>query len=173
MLSLMPFTPSYAIFYAIYPKLCYLLCHIPRSSAIFFLNVMLQYITLTPSYANSSYAMFSGQSRVGISGYCCTSLVESFKISEIGFKLIERFFFPGHAFLLIWNNLFILEEAKAYLGWERIKDMLRNEEHKRSAIICHWWVEFEFDLRLFTTHFSDKVLLTLCNRLLRTLTLLL
>ena len=37
----------------------------------------------------------------------------------------------GHCFLLIWNNLFILEEAKAYLGWERIKDMLRNEEHKR------------------------------------------
>ena len=32
----MPFTPSYAIVYAIY-----------RSSAIFFLNVMLQYITLT------------------------------------------------------------------------------------------------------------------------------
>ena len=37
----------------------------------------------------------------------------------------------GHCFLLIWNNLFILEEAKAYTGWERIKDMLRNEEHKR------------------------------------------
>ena len=71
MLSLMPFTPRYAIFYAIYPKLCYRLCHIPRSSAIFFLNVMLQYITLTPSYANSSYAMFSGQSQGHISGYCC------------------------------------------------------------------------------------------------------
>ena len=62
----------YAIFNAIYPKLCYLLCHIPRSSAIFFLNVMQQYIALTPSYANSSYAMFSGQSRGRISGYCCT-----------------------------------------------------------------------------------------------------
>lgn len=37
----------------------------------------------------------------------------------------------GHTFLLIWNNLFIVEEGKAYLGWERIKDMLRNEEHKR------------------------------------------
>ena len=71
MLSLMPFTPRYAIFYAIYPKLCYRLCHIPRSSAIFFLNVMLQYITLTPSYANLSYAMFSGQSWGRILGYCC------------------------------------------------------------------------------------------------------
>ena len=66
---------SYAIFYAIYPELCYLLCHIPRSSAIFFLNVMLQYITLTPSYANSSYAMFSGQSWGRISGYCCSQIV--------------------------------------------------------------------------------------------------
>ena len=63
---------SYAIFYAIYPNLCYFLFHIPSSSSIFFLNVMLQYITLTPSYANSSYAMFSGQSRGRISGYCCT-----------------------------------------------------------------------------------------------------
>ena len=62
MLFFMPFTPSYAIFYAIY---------VPRSSAIFFLNFMLQYIALTPSYANSSYAMFSGQSWGRISGYCC------------------------------------------------------------------------------------------------------
>ena len=36
--------------------------------------------------------------------------------------------------MLIWNNLFILEEGKAYLGWERIKDMLRNEEHKRLSV---------------------------------------
>ena len=25
----------------------------------------------------------------------------------------------------------MIEEAKAYLGWERIKDMIRNEEHRR------------------------------------------
>ena len=25
----------------------------------------------------------------------------------------------------------MLEEGKAYLGWERIKDFLRNEEHRR------------------------------------------
>ena len=47
------------------------ICHIPRSSAFFFLNIMLEYIILTPSYANSSYAMFSGQSWGRISGYCC------------------------------------------------------------------------------------------------------
>ena len=36
------------------------------------LEQSLQYITLTPSYANSSYAMFSGQSQERILGYCCT-----------------------------------------------------------------------------------------------------
>ena len=25
----------------------------------------------------------------------------------------------------------MIEEARAYLGWERIKDMIRNEEHRR------------------------------------------
>ena len=37
---------------------------------------MLQYLTLTPSYANSSYAMFSGQSRGRISEYCCNIIQE-------------------------------------------------------------------------------------------------
>ncbi len=37
----------------------------------------------------------------------------------------------GHCFLLVWNNLFMIEEARAYLGWERIRDMLRDEEHLR------------------------------------------
>ena len=87
MLSFMPCTPSYAIFYAIYPKLCYILCHIPQTMLFFmpytpqqryfFLKVMLQYITLTPSYANLSYAMFSGQSRGRISGYCCTKIMNN------------------------------------------------------------------------------------------------
>ena len=49
---------------------------------MFFLNVMLQYITLTPSYANLSYAMFSGQSRGRISGYCCTVVKSKGKISQ-------------------------------------------------------------------------------------------
>ena len=103
MLSLMPFTPRYAIFYAIYPKLCYRLCHIPRSSAIFFLNVMLQYITLTPSYANSSYAMFSGQSQGRISGYCCTYSVDSIK----------------HTVLLrILLQIFLLVSIKSTVHWK-------------------------------------------------------
>ena len=47
-----------------------------------------------------------------------------------GFKW-KGFDISGHCFLLVWNNLFIMEEARAYLGWERIKDMIRMEEHRR------------------------------------------
>ena len=38
----------------------------------------------------------------------------------------------GHAFLLVYINLLLVEEAKAILGWEGIRDLLRIEEHKRS-----------------------------------------
>jgi len=43
----------------------------------------------------------------------------------------KGFDISGHCFLLIFNNLVIIEEGKAYLGWEKIKDFMRNEEHAR------------------------------------------
>lgn len=43
----------------------------------------------------------------------------------------KGFDISGHCFLLIFSNLVMLEEGKAYLGWEKIKDFLRNEEHRR------------------------------------------
>ena len=110
MLSLMPFTPRYAIFYAIYPKLCYRLCHIPRSSAIFFLNVMLQYITLTPSYANLSYAMFSGQSRGHISGYCCITFWQG---NSAKLRIVKKTFINFCLMnVMSTKNLFILLELR-------------------------------------------------------------
>lgn len=45
--------------------------------------------------------------------------------------LWKGFDISGHCFLLVFSNLFIIEEGKAYLGWERIRDFLRNEEHRR------------------------------------------
>ena len=45
--------------------------------------------------------------------------------------LWRGFDLSGHCFLLIFCNLVMHEEGKAYLGWERIKDYIRNEEHKR------------------------------------------
>lgn len=68
------------------------------------------------------------------SGICSvTKYLTKSTCAAKGYKW-RGFDISGHCFLLIWNNLFILEEAKAYLGWERIKDMLRNEEHKRLSV---------------------------------------
>jgi len=47
--------------------------------------------------------------------------------------LWRGFDLSGHCFLLIFCNLVMHEEGKAYLGWERIKDHIRTEEHKRVA----------------------------------------
>lgn len=37
----------------------------------------------------------------------------------------------GHAFILIYSSLVLIEEAKPIIGWEHIKEHLRNEEHNR------------------------------------------
>ena len=66
-----------------------------------------------------------------MSGICsATKLPNKSACNGAGHKW-KGFDISGHCFLLISCNLVILEEAKAYLGWERIKDLLRNEEHKR------------------------------------------
>ncbi|PSN42567.1 FIT family protein [Blattella germanica] len=38
----------------------------------------------------------------------------------------------GHAFILIYSSLILIEEARAINGWEGIKDLIRNEEHARN-----------------------------------------
>ncbi|MCL4129220.1 UNVERIFIED_CONTAM: hypothetical protein GTU68_022457 [Idotea baltica] len=43
----------------------------------------------------------------------------------------HSFDISGHAFLLVYMNLILVEEAKAILGWEGIRDLLRVEEHTR------------------------------------------
>lgn len=39
----------------------------------------------------------------------------------------------GHAFILIYSSLVLIEEAKPIIGWENIKEHIRNEEHNRGA----------------------------------------
>lgn len=39
----------------------------------------------------------------------------------------------GHAFILIYSALVMIEEARAIIGWETIPDLIRNEEHQRSV----------------------------------------
>lgn len=42
------------------------------------------------------------------------------------------YLFPaGHAFILVYVNLLIVEEAKAIVGWEGIRDQIRMEDHRR------------------------------------------
>nr|CAG4651627.1 EOG090X020Z [Triops cancriformis] len=40
----------------------------------------------------------------------------------------------GHSFILVYCSLIIMEEAKALIGWEGIKDCIRIEEHNRSVL---------------------------------------
>ena len=92
------------------------ICHIPRSSAFFFLNIMLEYIILTPSYANLSYAMFSGQSWGRILGYCCRiNSIWSIR-SDILESLVKKYSRerPGrkHCFTVKWV---VLKPNHSYL----------------------------------------------------------
>jgi Inositol phospholipid synthesis and fat-storage-inducing TM len=47
--------------------------------------------------------------------------------------LWNGFDISGHAFILIHSSLVMIEEARAIIGWEYIKDHLRNEEHNRNT----------------------------------------
>lgn len=39
----------------------------------------------------------------------------------------------GHAFILIYSSLVLIEETRPIIGWEYIKEHIRNEEHNRAA----------------------------------------
>lgn len=68
------------------------------------------------------------------SGVCnATKFLNKAQCKESGYEW-KGLDISGHCFVLVLCNLVILEEAKCYLGWERIKDMLRIEEHKRLSV---------------------------------------
>lgn len=46
--------------------------------------------------------------------------------------LWNGFDISGHAFILIYSSLILMEEARSIIGWESIKEHLRNEEHNRT-----------------------------------------
>ncbi|XP_058832382.1 acyl-coenzyme A diphosphatase FITM2 [Topomyia yanbarensis] len=46
--------------------------------------------------------------------------------------LWSGFDISGHAFILIYSSLILMEEARSIIGWESIKEHLRNEEHNRA-----------------------------------------
>ena len=68
------------------------------------------------------------------SGVCnATKFLNKAQCKDAGYEW-KGLDISGHCFVLVLCNLVMLEEAKAYLGWERIKDMLRIEEHKRLSV---------------------------------------
>lgn len=58
---------------------------------------------------------------------------EELGTTELHFKQLSRFHptTSGHAFLLVYINLFILEEARTIDGWEGIREQIRLEDHHR------------------------------------------
>lgn len=44
----------------------------------------------------------------------------------------QGFDISGHAFILIYSSLILIEEARPIINWESIKDLLRDEEHNRT-----------------------------------------
>ena len=73
---------------------------------IYFL-FLLQYITLNPCYANTSYAMLSGQSRWLISGYCCTTCLPSFRKPLLPLYMISPQSVNITGFLYNMYNIFL------------------------------------------------------------------
>ena len=68
------------------------------------------------------------------SGVCnATKFLNKAQCKDAGYEW-KGLDISGHCFVLVLCNLLMLEEAKSYLGWERIKDMLRIEEHKRLSV---------------------------------------
>nr|SVE91201.1 EOG090X07YX [Daphnia sinensis] len=69
-------------------------------------------------------------------GYCSKPIVRS---SNSRKQCLSKglswnsFSLSGHTFILIYCALIIMEEAKALVSWEAIKDHLRNEDHNRSS----------------------------------------
>lgn len=45
----------------------------------------------------------------------------------------KGFDISGHAFILIYSSLILIEEARPIINWECIKEHIRNEEHNRMA----------------------------------------
>lgn len=48
-------------------------------------------------------------------------------------KFWSGFDISGHTFILIYSSLILAEEGASWIGWERINDLIINEEHSRTA----------------------------------------
>lgn len=91
-------------------------------------NNMIRLVIATAVWFGITQLFQSIENRTGVCETMKYSRKESCTANGFLWKGID---ISGHCFLLVFSNLFIIEEGKAYLGWERIKDYMRMEEHKR------------------------------------------
>jgi len=40
--------------------------------------------------------------------------------------------FAGHAFILVYSSMVLVEEARAIIGWDQIDDLIRDEDFVRN-----------------------------------------
>lgn len=66
-------------------------------------------------------------------GRCSTRGFETKSACLKAGHLWQGFDISGHAFILIYSSLVLIEEARPIINWESIKDLLRNEEHNRNG----------------------------------------
>lgn len=66
-------------------------------------------------------------------GRCSTRGFETKSTCLKAGHLWQGFDISGHAFILIYSSLVLIEEARPIVNWESIKDLLRNEEHNRNG----------------------------------------
>nr|CAG4645600.1 EOG090X07YX [Lynceus sp. MCZ IZ 141354] len=64
-------------------------------------------------------------------GYCSKNVIGRKNCLHKG-HIWQGFSISGHTFILIYCTLILMEEAKALIGWEGIKDFLRLEEYNRA-----------------------------------------
>lgn len=66
----------------------------------------------------------------------CNAIPKKYQTKEAciaGGYFWNGFDISGHAFILIYSSLVLIEEARAIVGWEGIRDLIRDEEHTRTT----------------------------------------
>ncbi len=98
-------------------------------NAVVVKNQMTRLVLATCVWYGATSSFLLVEERLGICAVG-TKFLNKAQCLAGGFRW-KGFDISGHCFLLVWNGLFLIEEGKAYLGWERIREMIRNEEHLR------------------------------------------
>lgn len=75
----------------------------------------------------------------GLYGHCTDKrdLRTRYECISKGFRW-KGFDLSGHAFILIYSNLLLIEEARPILGWEDMQNLIRDERHARTNSLTNF-----------------------------------